>query len=347
MLKILVRGIGALGFLFIPNLLQANEVTSSRIGTFDFEGFRLQGGMGGAGYSRSEISLVNSYLGISWQLAPHFKGYFELGDLQFQRGLIWTGSPDSLDFGLRRASLEYQSQSIGIKFGLIGNAFNSGVDIFPASILVPTQAYEFNIWKKQVTGIELFWSHHAWKSQFQVFRPDESSPSAVSSPWVSGAFSYSPRNAVGVIIAAQSGQLEKEQLHTEGLNRIGLNSVAPSPMKVRMGRLGLFRNSNDSQYLLEWSKGELNQQIQNLSFAWTVLDIRQRLFQGYQLYIRMDRWAPDVNQTNLDMTRSDLGVTINDGLGKWIFFLRENSSSFASAIKKNQEGWIYYTLTSY
>jgi hypothetical protein len=350
MIRVFIRNY--IGLLVTILSLSALATTSSpyvsdRVGIFDFDQIRIQGGMGGSSYSKAQFNLLNSYLGMSWQLAPHFLGYFEFGDLQYQKDLVWINSLGYTDFGIRRAFLEYQSSSIGIRMGVMENALETESPRAVRSHLIPTQAYQLGLWKKQVTGLELFWSYQSWKSQLQVFRATDYGDTRESTPWLSGSFYYLPPNALGVGLAAQSGELEGNQINVPSLNALGINSLLQESSRLRIGKVGLYQNSEGSEYWLEWSKGEVNQKNQNHSFASTVLDVRHRISNTYAFYLRFDQWSPDVTISDLDNTRRDIGIIIQSPPGKWMIIARENLPGLQSPIKKSTEAWVHFLLTSY
>ena len=293
-------------FLFFGSI-QVSQANSNKLGSFDFQAFRLQSSIGSTSFRDTQISTFNSYLGVSWQMAPHFLGYFEFGDLQMQRGLVWTQAPESNDYGVRRAYLEYQSKQIGTRIGLMGNAFEGRGLANSSQSFVSYQVYEMNLWRKQNIGFEMFWEHQSWSSRLQLYQVDQQNPSVGSSPWVSGAFRYAPAKAMGIEVSALSGYLAPDRLVASKVSELGMSILPDLAPEIRIGKVSLFKDDGQSRYLFEWAKGDISQLSFWSSFAWSLIDIHQALFQNGGLYARFDQWLPDSGNSSQAFSRSDLG----------------------------------------
>jgi len=340
-------------FCFLPLNLIANSY-QSKLGTFDFEHYRIQGGLGGASYSKAQFSTFGTYLGLSWQLIPNYVGYFELGDLQYQKGFVWSGVADVLDFGIRRAYLEYQTHAIAYRLGLLGNAFDSFTTKSFYSNQIPNQAYEINLWRKQNVGFEFFCTYQSWASQLQLYRSRDEKAALESSPWVSGSFQYVPQKSLGVSLSAIAGEVRMVDIVLNQLNQIGLNRIQQEDSKIRIGKIAIFENQGKkgSQYLLEWAKGEMKQHSVTQHFSWTTFDVRQRLNQDFSFYLRYDSWIPDITNHQSYSNRYDLGFILfgEQNVNQWLFLVRETISplpSHSGMMHREREFWLNLVVSSY
>jgi hypothetical protein len=334
----------------------------SDLGQFDFDSFRIQGGLGSRGFSQSQISTLGSFLGLRWQLNPHFTSYFELGDLEYQRELLWIrkGSDPLASFGFRSLYMEYQSSSLGFRFGLLPNAFDSffgqnfkllslwgssvsSSDLASVSssasfvpqgrIFLPHQAYEHHLWRKQNVGFEFFWSYESWLSRFQVYRSEESSGLRGSSPWVSGLFSYQPRGAVGLRLQAFTGHLEKGQISSSLghhlLGGSGYPALEENSVRVRGLQGAFFKEDSLLSYSFQGGQSDMVGQKEWVQSSWFIGELSPRLTETIVLEFRGDYWLPNKKVSSDALIRKDFGFSWKKKTEpfSWQFFIRQGDFS--------------------
>jgi hypothetical protein len=298
-------------FIFFGFLFSSSSVLAQGqpLGEFSFSEFSLTVEQLSEEPGKNEFKLRDSFVKIQWSFDPRVSASLSLGTADLLMPVVWYPSPEK-EVNVVEAHAKIKSESFDLEVGLfkIVSGFESYFSQKHA--LFPISKVKEKRWLiERDLGLKTIVEFEDFRTSLAVHN-GEGVQSEDSKSWVTGNWSYVPREGFGFIFTAQVGGLSPSATSgSQAQSEQQFLFDADSAAKIRLVNLSVFQKWQNSYWVLEGGHGEILQNDSKYAFTWGRWDGVWSLGQQTSLLFRYEQLQSDLKQSETIKKYASLGWT--------------------------------------